>query len=116
MPDVCCICVMCRQDLFARYNLSVPRTWDEFLLIAKRMNGTDTDGDGTPDLFGTCVDVATDCKCVPACRRHGRNTSRCTRAVRDVKHIELACMLRVYAVCCHLCVMQTARAPSLPWP
>jgi ABC-type glycerol-3-phosphate transport system substrate-binding protein len=48
----------CRADLFQAYNLTVPQTWDDFLQVAKTMNGTvDTDGDGQNDLFGACFDV-----------------------------------------------------------
>ncbi|GLI71278.1 hypothetical protein VaNZ11_016406 [Volvox africanus] len=46
-----------RRDLFLRYNLSVPVTWDEFVQLAEQMNGTDTDGDGVGDLYGACLDI-----------------------------------------------------------
>jgi ABC-type glycerol-3-phosphate transport system substrate-binding protein len=45
-----------RRDLFARYALTVPQTWDDMLGVARRMNGTDTDADGKPDLLGACFD------------------------------------------------------------
>ncbi|GLI65577.1 hypothetical protein VaNZ11_009149 [Volvox africanus] len=45
-----------RRDLFERYNLSVPATWEEFAELAGKMNGTDTDGDGVGDLWGACID------------------------------------------------------------
>ncbi|GIL92890.1 hypothetical protein Vretifemale_20376, partial [Volvox reticuliferus] len=52
-----------RRDLFDRYKLSVPVTWEEFAELARKMNGTDTDGDGVGDLWGTCFDNAkTTCK------------------------------------------------------
>jgi ABC-type glycerol-3-phosphate transport system substrate-binding protein len=43
-----------RKDLFERYDLAPPQTWDDMLGLAMRMNGTDTDGDGRPDLWGAC--------------------------------------------------------------
>ncbi|EFJ47381.1 hypothetical protein VOLCADRAFT_92015 [Volvox carteri f. nagariensis] len=46
-----------RRDLFLRYNLSVPVTWDDFVQLAEQMNGTDVDGDGVPDLYGACFDI-----------------------------------------------------------
>jgi ABC-type glycerol-3-phosphate transport system substrate-binding protein len=45
-----------RRDLFAKHGLTVPQTWDDMLELASRMNGTDTNGDGQPDLLGACVD------------------------------------------------------------
>eukprot|EP00798_Chlamydomonas_sp_ICE-L_P011267 gene11267-18894_t len=38
-----------RLDLFEKYNLTVPVTWEDALEIAQRFNGTDFDGDGEPD-------------------------------------------------------------------
>ena len=52
-----------RRDLFDRYGLRVPATWDEFVDLAQRMNGTDTDGDGHGDLWGVCFDNGT-----PVCK------------------------------------------------
>ena len=54
----------CRRDLFARYNLSVPATFDEFVDLALRMNGTDTDGDQIGDLYGACFDIAPPSACL----------------------------------------------------
>ncbi|KAG2490411.1 hypothetical protein HYH03_011211 [Edaphochlamys debaryana] len=45
-----------RRDLFDRYKLPVPVTWEDFADLAERMNGTDTDGDGVGDLYGVCFD------------------------------------------------------------
>ncbi len=68
----------CRRDLFDRYNLSVPATYDEFVDLAVRMNGTDTDGDMVGDLYGVCFDIAPPSACSPrpvlpcrACLRWG---------------------------------------------
>jgi multiple sugar transport system substrate-binding protein len=47
-----------RRDLFQRYGLAVPQTWDDMLALVKRMNGTDADGDGQPELYGACFDLA----------------------------------------------------------
>ncbi|KAJ9511369.1 hypothetical protein QJQ45_029811, partial [Haematococcus lacustris] len=56
-------CVLaCRLDLFQRYQLDVPQTWSDLLDMARLMNGTDTDGDGRPDLFGACLDMMPQCK------------------------------------------------------
>ncbi|KXZ55603.1 hypothetical protein GPECTOR_2g1153 [Gonium pectorale] len=39
-----------RKDAFQRYNISVPRTWDDVLDIARTWKGRlDLNGDGTPD-------------------------------------------------------------------
>ncbi|KAL6750966.1 hypothetical protein V8C86DRAFT_758565 [Haematococcus lacustris] len=46
-----------RLDLFQRYQLDVPQTWSDLLDMARLMNGTDTDADGRPDLFGACMDM-----------------------------------------------------------
>ncbi|KAL6750953.1 hypothetical protein V8C86DRAFT_758078 [Haematococcus lacustris] len=51
-----------RLDLFQRYQLDVPQTWSDLLDMARLMNGTDTDGDGRPDLFGACLDMMPKCK------------------------------------------------------
>ncbi|KAL6750967.1 hypothetical protein V8C86DRAFT_758675 [Haematococcus lacustris] len=51
-----------RLDLFQRYQLDVPQTWSDLLDMARLMNGTDTDGDGRPDLFGACMDMMPQCK------------------------------------------------------
>ncbi|KAJ9511504.1 hypothetical protein QJQ45_029834 [Haematococcus lacustris] len=51
-----------RLDLFQRYQLDVPQTWSDLLDMARLMNGTDTDGDGRPDLFGACLDMMPQCK------------------------------------------------------
>ena len=43
-----------RKDLLEEAGLEVPRTWDEYLEVAKALNGKDMNGDGTPD-FGSCI-------------------------------------------------------------
>ncbi|GFR47140.1 hypothetical protein Agub_g8830 [Astrephomene gubernaculifera] len=47
-----------RLDLFSRHGLKVPVTWEELVALARRMNGTDTDGDGHGDLWGVCLNNA----------------------------------------------------------
>jgi multiple sugar transport system substrate-binding protein len=47
-----------RRDLFERFRLALPETWDDMLALATHMNGTDVDGDGDPELLGACFDVA----------------------------------------------------------
>jgi multiple sugar transport system substrate-binding protein len=43
-----------RKDVLEEAGLSVPKTWDEYLEVAKATHGKDMDGDGTPD-FGSCI-------------------------------------------------------------
>ena len=43
-----------RKDVLEEAGLEVPRTWDEYLEVAKAVHGKDMDGDGTPD-FGSCI-------------------------------------------------------------
>jgi len=43
-----------RKDLLEEAGLKVPTTWDEYLEVAKALNGKDMNGDGTPD-FGSCI-------------------------------------------------------------
>jgi hypothetical protein len=51
-----------RRDVFDRFNVSaVPQTWDELLELAARLNGTDFDGDGTPD-FALCYNAQMQCR------------------------------------------------------
>ncbi|KAJ9532991.1 hypothetical protein QJQ45_018077 [Haematococcus lacustris] len=38
-----------RKDVFAMANLSAPSTWDEFVTIARVLNGSDFNADGVPD-------------------------------------------------------------------
>lgn len=45
-PPVCLFtptCLPLWQDLFERWNLTVPNTWQEFVELAMRMNGTGAD-------------------------------------------------------------------------
>ncbi len=37
-----------------RKQLEPPSTWDDYLNIAKTLNGKDLNGDGTPD-YGSCI-------------------------------------------------------------
>jgi multiple sugar transport system substrate-binding protein len=43
-----------RKDVLDEAGLEVPKTWDEYLEVAKAVNGKDMNGDGTPD-FGSCI-------------------------------------------------------------
>ncbi len=43
-----------RTDLLASAGLQPPRTWDEYLSIAKALHGRDFDGDEVPD-YGSCI-------------------------------------------------------------
>ena len=43
-----------RKDLLEEAGLEVPKTWDDYLAVAKALHGKDMNGDGTPD-FGSCI-------------------------------------------------------------
>ena len=43
-----------RSDILAQQKLAAPKTWDDYLNIAKTLNGKDLNGDGTPD-YGSCI-------------------------------------------------------------
>ncbi|TIT19701.1 MAG: extracellular solute-binding protein, partial [Mesorhizobium sp.] len=43
-----------RKDVLEAAGLAVPKTWDEYLEVAKATHGKDMSGDGTPD-FGSCI-------------------------------------------------------------
>jgi len=43
-----------RTDLLAKDGLQPPATWQDYLDIAKKYNGQDLNGDGTPD-YGSCI-------------------------------------------------------------
>lgn len=43
-----------RTDLFEEYGLEPPKTWDEWLLVGKKLT-FDTDGDGEIDIWGTLL-------------------------------------------------------------
>ncbi len=43
-----------RKDLLDKAGLKPPKTWDDYLSIAKALNGQDFNGDGKPD-YGSCI-------------------------------------------------------------
>ncbi|NQZ29947.1 MAG: extracellular solute-binding protein [Oceanospirillaceae bacterium] len=43
-----------RTDVLKEAGLAPPNTWDEYLAIAKAVNGQDMNGDGKPD-YGSCI-------------------------------------------------------------
>ncbi|HEY8869347.1 MAG TPA: extracellular solute-binding protein [Candidatus Limnocylindrales bacterium] len=43
-----------RSDLLQKDGLQPPKTWDDYLTIAKTYNGKDLNGDGKPD-YGSCI-------------------------------------------------------------
>ncbi len=43
-----------RTDLLAAEGLEPPKTWDEYLEVAKTFHGQDLNGDGDPD-YGSCI-------------------------------------------------------------
>ncbi|KAG2501553.1 hypothetical protein HYH03_000060 [Edaphochlamys debaryana] len=51
-----------RRDVFAKYKLSVPRTWEEVLEVGAALKALalDENGDGAPD-FAFCMDRRKDC-------------------------------------------------------
>jgi multiple sugar transport system substrate-binding protein len=43
-----------RKDILEKNNLQPPKTWDDYLNIAKTIHGQDMNGDGVPD-YGSCI-------------------------------------------------------------
>jgi multiple sugar transport system substrate-binding protein len=43
-----------RTDLLKEAGMQPPKTWDDYLAIAKHFNGKDLNGDGKPD-YGSCI-------------------------------------------------------------
>lgn len=43
-----------RTDVLDELGVQPPQTWDDYLAIAKAANGTDMNGDGSPD-YGSCI-------------------------------------------------------------
>ena len=43
-----------RKDIFDKMKLEPPKTWDDYLTLAKAINGQDLNGDGKPD-YGSCI-------------------------------------------------------------
>ena len=43
-----------RTDLLKQAGMQPPKTWDDYLAIAKAFNGKDLNGDGKPD-YGSCI-------------------------------------------------------------
>jgi multiple sugar transport system substrate-binding protein len=46
-----------RIDSLAEAGLEPPKTWDDYLAVAKALNGKDLNGDGEPD-YGSCISKA----------------------------------------------------------
>ena len=46
--------VVYRKDLFEQNGIEIPKTWDEYIEVAKKLT-VDTDGDGKVDQFGAVV-------------------------------------------------------------
>ena len=46
-----------RSDILAKDGVQPPKTWDEYLAIAKMYQGKDLNGDGVPD-YGSCIEKA----------------------------------------------------------
>ena len=46
-----------RIDSLKDAGLEPPKTWDDYLTVAKALNGKDLNGDGTPD-YGSCISKA----------------------------------------------------------
>ena len=43
-----------RSDLLKQANMAPPKTWDDYIAIAKAFQGKDLNGDGKPD-YGSCI-------------------------------------------------------------
>jgi len=43
-----------RSDLLEKAGMAPPKTWDDYIAIAKAFNGKDLNGDGKPD-YGSCI-------------------------------------------------------------
>ena len=43
-----------RKDVLDAAGLQPPKTWDDYLAIAKAIHGKDMNGDGVPD-YGSCI-------------------------------------------------------------
>ena len=46
-----------RTDILGADGVAPPKTWDEYLTVAKKYQGKDLNGDGTPD-YGSCIEKA----------------------------------------------------------
>ena len=46
-----------RTDVLQKLNMDPPKTWDDYVAIAKAANGMDMNGDGVGD-FGSCISMA----------------------------------------------------------
>ena len=46
--------VYSRKDVLDKNKLEPPKTWEDYIAIAKAINGQDMNGDGTPD-YGSCI-------------------------------------------------------------
>ncbi len=46
-----------RRDVLAAAKLPVPATWDDLLLVAQTLNGSDFNNDGRPD-YAMCLQIA----------------------------------------------------------
>ncbi len=46
-----------RTDVLETLNMEPPKTWDDYVAVAKAANGTDMNGDGVAD-FGSCISMA----------------------------------------------------------
>jgi multiple sugar transport system substrate-binding protein len=43
-----------RKDVLDKAGLQPPKTWEDYIAVAKAINGQDMNGDGTPD-YGSCI-------------------------------------------------------------
>jgi multiple sugar transport system substrate-binding protein len=43
-----------RKDVLEKANLQPPKTWEDYLAVAKAIHGQDMNGDGVPD-YGSCI-------------------------------------------------------------
>src|SRR5258708_4005937 len=52
-----CLMVYYRTDVLEKNKLQPPKTWDDYLAVAKAVNGQDMAGDGKPS-YGSCISKA----------------------------------------------------------
>ena len=68
-----------RTDVLAKLGKQPPKTWDDYLDIAKAAQGKDLNGDGKPD-YGSCISKKRNAQAYWAILSHRRRLSSSPRA------------------------------------